>query len=709
MIRVLLIDDDEDDFVITRDMLTSHHRAQFSVDWSADYASALAEINTRRHDVYLVDYRLGERTGLELVREAFAGYAHAPIIMLTGQTAYEIDVQASAEGVTDFLEKQHLSSTVLERSIRYAIRHQGALSDLARSEERYALAARAVNDGIWEWDVGSGRAWFSARFHDMLGRSQADVLKHVEGWFELVHPDDLDGLRAAIGEHIAGETDVLESEHRMRHADGSWRTVLTRGLALRSDGGVTRMAGSMSDITERRHAERRLQHEALHDALTGLPNRAYFMSLVEQAERRYLADPRRSCAVMFLDIDRFKLVNDTFSHAVGDRLLEEAALRIAGAVRPRDVVARLGGDEFTILLEDLGTDRLSVVQTVATNVLDRLAAGFTIAGAEWSVSASIGIAIATPGVTAADLLRNADIAMYEAKRRGRAAMAMFDETMHSRVADRLTIETSLRGALRDSLLRVHYQPVMHIASGQLSGFEALARWPQGWQEVSPVDFVGVAEESGLIRTLGAYVMQVALRDLARWRARGLADANLRMSVNVSAGQLDDRKFPEQVIEAVHAAGVDGSSLHLEITEGTLMREPERMADATVALAGEGIRLQLDDFGTGYSSLSALRQFPVSALKIDRSFVANLPNDPDSQAIVRSTVALAHSLGMTVVAEGIEDADQLAYLRLLGCEYGQGYFFARPMSAEAVEQMLSLPATSARSDAAPLTRTPSHAW
>jgi len=690
MIRVLPIADDEDDFVIARDMLTSHARAQFTVDWLDDYASALDAIRSAQHDVYLVDYRLGERTGLDLVQNAFDGRSHAPVIMLTGQADYEIDLRASTAGVTDFLIKQHLNPTVLERSIRYAIRHHEALRDLARSEERYALAARAVNDGIWEWDLDTGRTWFSARFHEMLGQAAPEVAMDVEGWFALVHPDDLDSLKASIEDHLNGGTSVLESEHRVRHADGSWRTVLTRGLVLDGGGLSRRMAGSMSDITDRRAAERRLQHEALHDALTGLPNRAYFLALVEQAASRLAAETLTSFAVLFLDIDRFKLVNDTFSHAMGDRLLEQAAIRIAGAVRPGDVVARLGGDEFTILVEDLGPHPETTAQSIASDVLKALAEGFSIVNSEWSVTASIGIALASADVSAADLLRNADIAMYEAKRRGRASHAVFDKTMHSRVADRVSTEARLRHALRDGLLRVHYQPVMHIATGQLVGFEALARWPEGWSTVSPVEFIGVAEETGLIRALGNFVLHRALADLALWRARGWIDEHIRMSVNVSAGQLDDRRFPEQVIEALHTAGVEGSALHLEITEGTLMREPERMSDAAATLSAEGIRLQLDDFGTGYSSLSALRQYPVSALKIDQSFVASLPADADSQAIVRSTVALAHSLGLTVVAEGIENIDQLEYLRSLGCEYGQGYLFSRPMDHIAVEHVLTTP-------------------
>ena len=347
LLHVLLVEDDEEDYLITRDMLAGQDRARFRLDWRSDYAGALEVIREQRHDVYLIDFRLGPHTGLELVRDGFASRPRAPVLILTGQSDYEIDLEATALGVTDYLVKQELNPLSLERSIRYAISHQQALDDLKRSEERYALAVRAANDGLWDWDLSTDRIYLSPRWHAMLGQPERPAEEGSAAWFGLVHGDDLAGLHVAIDAHLAGETPHLESEHRMRHADGSWRWTLSRGLAIRgADGKATRMAGSLSDITDRRTAERKLQHDALHDALTGLPNRALFMDRVRHVMPRATRDPTVRCAVVFLDIDRFKLVNDSLGHTAGDRLLvalarqgreRAAARRHRGADRRRRV------------------------------------------------------------------------------------------------------------------------------------------------------------------------------------------------------------------------------------------------------------------------------------------------------------------------------------------------------------------------------------
>jgi diguanylate cyclase (GGDEF)-like protein/PAS domain S-box-containing protein len=679
-IRILLVEDDEDDYLITRDMLAGQERARFVLDWSAQYGEGLKAIERQEHDIYLIDYRLGPHTGLELIREGFAARPRAPVIILTGQSDYEIDLEATALGVTDYLIKQDLTPAGLERSIRYAISHQRALADLIQSEERYALAVRAANDGIWDWDLRRGRIYFSPRWHAILGQAEHSGDEDLAVWFDLVHSDDLLRLRAAIDAHIAGQTPHLESEHRMRHADGSWRWVLSRGLAIRGlNSEVTRMAGSLSDITDRRSAEIRLQHDALHDALSGLPNRALFMDRVDQVLRRTSREPAAGCAVLFIDIDRFKLVNDSLSHAVGDHLLIALASRIAGVLRPGDTVARIGGDEFTVLLDGTVSEREAAI--VAGRVQGALSQAFDVDGHELIVTASIGMALSASHMTPAELLRNADIAMYDAKRRGRARCALFDESMHRRVVDRLERENDLRHAVDHSLLEIHYQPIVDLATGRIRAFEALARWPSNWPEVAPLDFIPIAEETGVIGPLGLHVLRAALDSLARWRDAGLVGTEVRMSVNVSARQLEDPSLPGSVRAALAAAGVDGDALRLEITESTLMQDPERMQHIVREVCATGVGLHLDDFGTGYSSLAALHRFPVDALKIDRSFVGSINGGSDgSDVIVRSTVALAHSLGLDVIAEGIEDSTQLQRLRMLGCEYGQGFLLGAPLSA-----------------------------
>jgi diguanylate cyclase (GGDEF)-like protein/PAS domain S-box-containing protein len=687
-VRVLLVEDDEDDYLITRDMLAHQERARFAVDWRSDYHESLQAIRDGNHDVYLIDYRLGAHTGLELVRQGFAARPYAPVIMLTGEATYEMDLEATALGVTDYLVKQKLDSQILERSIRYAISHQKAIRDLSLSEERYSLAVRAANDGIWDWDLGTGRIYFSPRWHAILGRPEQAADEDPAAWFDLVHSGDVLRLRGAIEAHLDGRTPHLQSEHRMRHADGTWRWVMTRGLAIRGvDGRPTRMAGSLSDITDRRIAQLRLQHDALHDTLTGLPNRTLFMDRVNQILQRAIRDPRTGCAVLFLDIDRFKLVNDSLSHAVGDNLLIALAGRVAAALRPGDTVARLGGDEFTVLLEDVMAPEDATV--VADRILHSLDEAFEVDGNELFVTASIGISLSSPGLGSADLMRNADIAMYDAKRRGRSRNAVFDESMHRRVVDRLARETELRQVVECSLLGIHYQPIIDLASGNICGLEALARWPADWPHVPPAEFITIAEETGVIGALGQQVLRRALVTLAGWRAEGLVSDEVCMSVNLSGRQLDDPGLAEQVRAAINSAELPPNALKLEITESTLMQEIERTQHVFSEVCGSGVGLHLDDFGTGYSSLTALHRFPVDALKIDRSFVSTISSNGEesNDVIVRSTVALAHSLGLPVIAEGIEAPDQLRRLRSLGCEFGQGYLFSKALSEEDTRVLL----------------------
>ena len=688
-LRVLLVEDDEDDFVLTQSMLLANGRTRFDLDWEQSYTAALDAVRVASHDLYLVDYRLGEHTGLDLVRTAWGSDPPAPVILLTGQDDYAVDMEATALGVTDYLVKGTIDAPSLERTIRYAVRQHQAMVDLRRSEERYAVAVRATNDGIWDWDLTTQRVHFSERWKTLLG--YADLSSdQTAAWFELVHPDDLERLRHEIEGSVAGTSPYFENEHRIRHGDGGWRWVLCRGLVTcDATGAPARITGSLSDITERRNAEERLIHDALHDALTGLPNRTLLMDRISQCVHRGERAAAGGCAVLYIDLDRFKLVNDSVSHAAGDRVLTEAARRMERLLRPSDTLARLGGDEFAVVLE--GITSAAQALEIGMRMCQTIGQPVPFERRDLQIVASIGIAHNLDGIVAPEaLLRNADIAMYEAKGHGGGRCAVFDHSMHQRVVDRMSLETHLRQAIEQRRLRTFFQPIVDLSTGAIRGLEALARWPAGEHDIPPAQFIPVAEESGLIGRLGDLVLRDACRTLSEWRSRGLVSPDVTISVNVSVRQIMDSRLVDDVRAALTDSGLGPESLVLEITESTLIENPQAVSTVLQELLDLGVTVELDDFGTGYSSLTVLHDFPGHTLKIDRAFVDTMIDRPESETIVRSIVSLAHSLGLQVTAEGIEDSDQLNALTALGCEYGQGYHFSRPLPAVDIATMLAAP-------------------
>ncbi len=558
---------------------------------------------------------------------------------------------------------------------------------LKRSAERLTLAAEGANDGLWEWDSRSQEFYCSNRWRAMLGLPPRDGIGHVSEWFDRIHDEDRAKLKAALDTHLRGTGDYFHHAHRIRHEDGTYRQFLCRGVAVRGPGRVLRLAGSLTEVIEHAAAAERAQGTGSIDPLTGLGNRAVFVEVLgRRLEQFKQLSSTSAFAALYLDLDRFKVVNDNLGHLVGDQLLSAVSRRLETCVRQGDALARLGGDEFAILLNELGDPNQANV--IAFRIQEALSAPFSIGGREVFTSASIGIAFGNAQYNTPDeIMRDADTAMYQAKSHGKARHELFDADMHARELDRLGLENDLRHAVNTNDFEVHYQPIVLLSSGMCVGFESLARWSRNGKPVSPATFVPLAEELGIIEPLGTWMLQHACTTFADWKRR-FPDAGLDyVTVNVSSRQLMQQNFLRVVEQAVEKSGIAPCDLRLEITETALMDNPNEAAKLLSELRTFGAKIYLDDFGCGYSSLSHLAKLPVDALKIDRSFVKNLLQT-DRPAIVESILALARTLNTRVVAEGIEEEQQAQELERLGCTHAQGFLFSRPLPVAAAEQLIA---------------------
>lgn len=559
---------------------------------------------------------------------------------------------------------------------------------LRESEERYALAARGANDGLWDWDLRTNKIYYSPRWKSMLGYGEQDVGTDPAEWFERVHPEDRERLEIHLQAHFRRLITHFQHEYRIKASDHSYRWMLCRGLAVWDENGVaTRIVGSQTDITDRKRAEERLLHDALHDGLTGLPNRVLFLDRLKHAITRSRRNQGRSFAVMFLDLDRFKVINDSLGHSAGDALLEAIARRLEQSLRPGDTAARLGGDEFAILLEDIGDSAAALA--IAERIQQVIATPVNLGDREMFTTASIGITLYQPGYdSATDMIRDADTAMYHAKMRGKACAVVFNPTMHAAAMEQLQLETALRWAIERNELRLHYQPIVDLRTQKIEGFEALVRWEHPQRGLLyPSEFITIAEETGLIAQIGWWVLREACRQVRIWQQTIPGAERLWVAVNLSARQLVQPEVAQIVLGTLAEFELPTQALKLEITETALVNSNQETREQLARLRAAGVKICIDDFGTGYSSLSYLQRLPVDILKIDRSFVQAIEDAGSHSAIVGNIIALAHVLGLDAVAEGTETVAQLQRLRELQCTYGQGWLFSKPLNAGEAARLL----------------------
>jgi len=560
---------------------------------------------------------------------------------------------------------------------------------LRESEERYALAARGANDGLWDWNIRNNAVYYSFRWKSMLGFEEGVEWNNLQEWLQRVHPENRDEVETKLSAHISGKSPQFECEYRIQHKDGTYRWMLNRGLAVRDEHGKAyRMAGSQTDITGRKNAEAQLLYDAFHDALTGLPNRALFMDRLEHVIARAKRHPTYLYGVLFLDLDRFKVINDSLGHGIGDKLLVEVGQRLKSCLRPGDTVARLGGDEFSILLEDIAD--AADAEEITHRIEQILSPHHTIRGNEIFTTQSIGIALRSDRYEWPEqILRDADIAMYEAKSKGKSRHEFFDTKMHASIIDRLQLESDLRIAVEhQSGFVLHYQPIIDLKNQNLIGFEALVRWKHATRGlIYPLEFISLAEETGLIFPLSNWILREACMQIGAWQKKYPGKPELRMSVNVSSKLLLQPGFADSIQKNLLEQGLEPGSLAIEITESVIMEHPERAVETMTKLQKMGVHIHIDDFGTGYSSLSYLHNFPVNALKIDRSFIAKMSANSDNQEIIKTIIALAQNLKLEVIAEGLEQNHQLSAIKNLECGFGQGFLFSKPLSAESIENWI----------------------
>jgi diguanylate cyclase (GGDEF)-like protein/PAS domain S-box-containing protein len=680
--RLLIVDDNE----LNRDMLARRlERKGYDVSVLDSARGLMKRLKQETVDIILLDIDMPDISGFDALKELREAYSptELPVIMVTAQHQSQDTVRALGLGANDYITKPIDFDVTLAR-IGIQLSQKSAQEALRESEERYSLAARGANDGLWDWNLQSNEVYFSPRWKAMLGFQEDEVGNEPEEWLGRIHEGDQDRVRQEIAAHQQGLSPQFESEHRLRHKDGKFRWMLIRGLAVYDAfGKAIRLAGWQTDITQ----------EKVVDPLTGLPNRLLFTDRLTQLLKLSTEYENSVFAVLFLDLDGFKVVNDSLGHLVGDQLLAEVGTRIQNCLRTEGVAglscdalaARLGGDEFTILLE--GINNTGDACRAAEAITKAIARPFRLERREIFTSISIGIAFSNTACyeRPEEILRDADIAMYRAKSLGKSRFEVFDANMGAVVTARLQLETDLHQAIERHEFCNYYQPIVSLDSGEIVGFESLSRWLHPTRgQLGPAEFIATAEETGLIRQLGWWNLRESCRQIAEWRKLHPAYSNLIMSVNLSPKQFLQPNLIDDIQNVLIQFELPAACLRLELTESAVMENPSMAIQMLEQIRATGVSLAIDDFGIGYSSLSYLHRFPLDTLKIDGSFISGLGRANESSQecteIVRTIIPMAFNLNLEVVAEGVETSDQVALLKRLHCKYAQGFYFWRPLPA-----------------------------
>jgi diguanylate cyclase (GGDEF)-like protein/PAS domain S-box-containing protein len=659
--------------------------------WAARYS-----VRRTAPELVIIDWRMGHHHAAKLAetlsKSEPAGVCSTLALLPPGDTG---ELSTILElGINDFVmlplirEQLHARLSLIETRHRELDQMRGFQRSLKLEYDRFLLATGGLGDGIWDLDLTTEAIHFSDRWKRMLGYEPDDFEDTLEAWLSRVHPDDLIRLRAVIDAGIAGEITVIEQRYRMQMKEGHYRWMLARGEVVCDEQGTAiRVVGRQTDVDQEDETREAVRSSGLQDPLTHLPNRAVLMDRLRHAFARAERDPEQGFAVLFFDLDRFKNVNDSLGHLIGDQLLRAISHRVEKACRPGDTVARFGGDEFVILVEDIKDIRGATV--AAERIQEEFRVTFDLNGTEVFATISIGIALWNSEYKRPeDLVRDSDTAMYRAKSMGRNSFAVFDDAMHRNVVATLRLENDLRRALARKEFRVFYQPIVAIDDGRIAGFEALVRWQHPERGLlMPGAFISVAEEMGAIIQLDRWVAEEACKQLRVWQQKFRAHSKVSMSVNLSTTQLMRPDVVAGIDLILRNSGLYGKSLKLEVTESVLMENAQYASAVLQQLKALNIGISIDDFGTGYSSLAYLRRFPIDTLKIDYSFVSRMLEDEESSEIVRTIVTLAKNLGKETVAEGVETRSQFQALVDLDVKMIQGYFVAPPLPKEVAESLL----------------------